>query len=151
MARGREGDHMDIQPIIIALPQQALDDLKQRLSMTRWPDEIPGLGWRFGTDRTYMRELVDYWQSAFDWRVQERALNAFAHFRAEIDGLGVHFIHAHGVGPRPLPLILTHGWPSSFVEMLKILPRLTDPAGHGGDPADAFDIVVPPLPGFAFS
>lgn len=142
---------MDIQPFTIAIPQQALDDLQQRLALTRWPDEIPGMGWRFGTDLTYVRALVDYWQSAFDWRAQEQALNTLAHFRADIDGLGIHFIHARGVGPRPLPLILTHGWPSSFVEMLKILSRLTDPAGHGGDPADAFDVVVPSLPGFAFS
>src|SRR5690242_466043 len=122
-----KGDHMEIQPFTIALPQQALDDLQQRLSMTRWPDEIPRSGWRFGTNLAYLRDLVGYWQTTFDWRAQEQALNAFAHFRADIDGQGVHFIHARGVGPRPLPLILTHGWPSSFVEMLKILPRLTDP------------------------
>jgi pimeloyl-ACP methyl ester carboxylesterase len=142
---------MDIRPFTIAISQPALDDLQQRLVMIRWPDEIPSAGWRFGTNLTYLRELVDYWQTSFDWRAQEHALNAFAQFRADIDGLGVHFIHARGVGPRPLPLILSHGWPSSFVEMLKILPRLTDPARHGGDPADAFDIVAPSLPGFAFS
>src|SRR5262249_13149256 len=100
-ALGREEDHMDIRPFTIAAPQQALDDLQQRLDLTRWPDEIPGGSWRFGADLTYMRSLVDYWQSAFDWRAQERALNAFAHFQADIDGLGVHFIHAHGVGLHP--------------------------------------------------
>jgi pimeloyl-ACP methyl ester carboxylesterase len=133
------------------MSQQTLDDLQRRLAMTRWPDEIPSAGWRFGTNLAYLRELVDYWQATFNWRAQEQALNMFAHFRADINGLGVHFIHARGVGPRPLPLILTHGWPSSFVEMLKILPRLTDPARYGADSEDAFDVVVPSLPGFAFS
>src|SRR5205807_2608375 len=95
--------------------------------------------------------LVDYWQHEFDWRAQEEKLNQFAHFRSEIDGLNIHFIHEQGQGPKPLPLIITHGWPGSFFEMFKLIPLLTDPASHGGDPADAFDVIVPSLPGFGFS
>ena len=92
-----------------------------------------------------------YWRNHFDWRAQEARLNQFAQFRADIDGFGIHFIHERGQGPKPLPIILTHGWPGSFFEMVKIIPLLTDPAGHGGDPADAFDVIVPSLPGFGFS
>ncbi|HEX7734565.1 MAG TPA: epoxide hydrolase, partial [Ktedonobacteraceae bacterium] len=99
----------------------------------------------------YLKTLVDYWQHEFDWRAQEEKLNQFAHFRAEIDGLNVHFIHEQGQGPKPLPLIITHGWPGLFFEMFKLIPLLTDPASHGGDPADAFDVIVPSLPGFGFS
>ncbi len=142
---------MDVQPFTIAVAQPALDDLHLRLAMTRLPDDVPGTGWGFGTDLAYLRDLVHYWRASFDWRAQERAFNAIPQFRADVDGMRVHFIHVRGVGPRPVPLILTHGWPSSFVEMLKVLPRLTDPARHGGDPTDAFDVVVPSLPGFAFS
>jgi pimeloyl-ACP methyl ester carboxylesterase len=97
---------------------------------------------------------VEYWGTRFDWQAQERAMNALPHFRADVDGHGIHFIHvrgARGRGPAPLPLIITHGWPSSFVEMLPLIPLLTDPAAHGGDPADAFDVVVPSVPGFGFS
>jgi pimeloyl-ACP methyl ester carboxylesterase len=94
---------------------------------------------------------VSYWQTGFDWRAQERAMNKFAHFRAEVEGLGLHFIHERGKGPEPIPLILTHGWPSSFAEMLKIIPLLTDPEAHGAGPQDSFDVVVPSVPGFGFS
>jgi pimeloyl-ACP methyl ester carboxylesterase len=142
---------MEIVPFTIAVPQAELDELQVRLSMTRLPDEVLASGWALGTDLAYLRDLVHYWRAEFDWRTQERALNTFSHFCANIDGLTIHFVRARGVGLRPLPLILTHGWPSSFVEMLKILPRLADPARFGGDPADAFDVVVPSLPGFAFS
>jgi pimeloyl-ACP methyl ester carboxylesterase len=139
------------QPFTVAIPQEALDDLHQRLSLTRWPDEIPGSGWTYGSNLTYMKELVRYWQTTFDWRRQEQRLNTFAHFHTTIDGTKIHFLHMRGNGPHPIPLLLTHGWPSSFVEMLKILPMLTDPAQYGGDPADAFDVVVPSLPGYGFS
>lgn len=142
---------MSVTPFTIAIPQATLDDLRDRLSRTRWPDSITGGDWQFGTDPAYLKELVAYWQSGFDWRAQEAALNRFAQFRAEVDGVGIHFIHERGVGPKPLPLILSHGWPDSFVRMLKLIPLLTDPASHGGDPADAFDVVVPSLPGFGFS
>ena len=99
----------------------------------------------------YVKELVEYWRTTFDWRARERAINAFQHFRADVDGLGIHFIHERGQGPDPLPLIVTHGWPGSFAEMLEIIPMLTDPASHGADPADSFDVVVPSLPGYGFS
>jgi len=142
---------MSIQPFTIHVPHTTIDDLQGRLARTRWPDEIAGAGWDYGTNLAYLMGLVAYWRDDFDWRAQEARLNQFAHFRAEIDGCGIHFIHERGRGPQPLPLIITHGWPSSFAQMLKIIPPLTDPARHGGDPADAFDVVVPSLPGFGFS
>src|ERR1043166_8767983 len=142
---------MEQHPFTISVPQAVLDDLAERLARTRWPDEVNDAGWDYGVNLAYLQELVDFWRTGFDWRAQERALNAWHHYRAEVDGLGIHFIHERGKGPKPFPLILTHGWPSTFVEMLKIIPLLTDPASHGGDPADAFDVVVPSLPGYGFS
>lgn len=142
---------VDILPFTISMPQEALDDLHLRLGLTRFPDEVVGTDWRFGTDLEYLRELVAYWRDDFDWRAQESALNEFPHFRAYIDGVGVHFIQVRGVGPHPMPLVLTHGWPSSFFEMLKVIPRLADPSRYGGDPTDAFDVVVPSMPGYTFS
>lgn len=142
---------MNVNPFTIAVPQAALDDLQMRLAQTRWPDEIPGSGWSYGSNLAYMKEVVSYWQTTFDWRRQEQQLNRLAHFRTMIHGMGIHFVHERGIGPHPFPLILTHGWPSSFLEMLKILPRLTDPARFGGNPADAFDVVIPSLPGYGFS
>ena len=127
---------MNIERFTIDVPQATLDDLAARLADTRWPDEIPGMGWDYGTNPAYLRELAEYWRTEYDWRAQERALNQFDHFRANVDGLGVHFIHARGMGPNPFPLIISHGWPGSVVEMLKIIPMLTDPVAHGGDPAD---------------
>lgn len=142
---------MKVEPFRIQIPSGAIDDLRQRLTRTRWPDAIPGTGWEYGADLDYMKQLVDYWLTKFDWRQQEAGLNRFRHFRAEVDGLGVHFIHEMGKGPKPLPIVITHGWPGSFAEMTKIIPLLTDPAAHGGDPADAFDVVVPSMPGYGFS
>ena len=142
---------MDIKPFTVSLRPAVLDDLRERLENTRWPDEVSGAGWDYGANLGFMRSLVDYWHEDFDWPAQERALNAFQHFQAEIDGWGIHFIHVRGRGPKPMPLIITHGWPSSFVEMLKLIPLLADPGAHGGDPADAFDVVAPSLPGFGFS
>ena len=142
---------MDIRPFTVNVPQPTLDDLRARLARTRWPDEVDGAGWDYGANLAYMRELVQYWATRFDWRRHEQALNAFPQFRADVDGTGVHFIHVRGRGPAPLPLLITHGWPSSVLEMLEIIPRLADPGAHGGDPADAFDVVVPSVPGFGFS
>ena len=142
---------MDVKPFKVEIPEAILEDLRQRLADTRWPDEIAGSGWNYGFDLAYIKELVEYWRTHFDWRAQEQAINAFAHFRANIDGLGIHFIHERGKGPNPTPLIITHGWPSSFSEMLKIIPLLTDPASHGGDPADSFDVVIPSMLGYGFS
>ena len=142
---------MAARPFTIDVPDAVLDDLRRRLEQTRWPDEIPGTAWDYGSNLGYMKELVEYWRTRFDWRAQERYLNSLPHFKAQVDGLGIHFIHLKGKGPAPLPLIVTHGWPGSFFEMYKIAGPLTDPASHGGDPADAFDLVVPSLPGYGFS
>ena len=142
---------MEVQPYKVEVSQDVLDDLKRRLEHTRWPDEIVGSGWDFGSNLAYVKELCEYWRTEFDWRAQERDINTFRHFRTELDGLNIHFIHQRGKGPNPMPLIITHGWPSTFFELLKIIPPLTDPASHGGDPADAFDVVVPSLPGYGFS
>jgi pimeloyl-ACP methyl ester carboxylesterase len=142
---------MGIQPFQVNIPQATLDDLRERLARTRWPDEVEGAGWDYGTNLQYMKEFVDYWQHKFDWRKQEAKLNQFAQFRAEVDGVGIHFIHERGKGPNPTPILLIHGWPDSFYRMYKIIPLLTDPARYGGGPADSFDVIVPSLPGFGFS
>ncbi|GHO42155.1 epoxide hydrolase family protein [Ktedonospora formicarum] len=142
---------MNIQPFNIAIPQSTLDDLRERLARTRWPDEVEGAGWSYGTNLDYLKRLVTYWQHEYDWRKQEAALNRYSQFRADIDGLGIHFIHERGKGPNPLPIILTHGWPDSFYRMHKIIPMLTDPERFGGNAADSFDVIVPSIPGFGFS
>ena len=141
---------MPAEPFRIDVPQAVLDDLRARLAMTRWIEEAED-GWARGADLRYLKALAAHWQGRFDWRAQEAAINGLAQFRAVVDGLRIHFIHVRGVGPRPLPLVLTHGFPDSFVRFLKIVPLLTDPAASGGDPEDAFDVVVPSLPGYAFS
>ena len=142
---------MDEIPLTIEVPDAVLDDLDRRLEATRWPGEIPGSDWDYGTSQGYVQELVEYWRTRFDWKAQERRINAFRHYKTIVEGLGIHFIHEQGKGPNPMPLIMTHGWPGSFFEMSKIIPLLTDPGGHGGDPADAFDVVVPSMPGYGFS
>lgn len=139
------------RPFCIQVDQQTLDDLRDRLERTRWPDPAPGGGWDQGTEMGYLRRLVEYWRDQFDWRAQECRLNALPQFHAKVDGLDLHFIHLRGSGPNPLPLLLTHGWPSSFVEFEKIIPLLIDPASHGGNADDSFDVVVPSLPGYGFS
>jgi pimeloyl-ACP methyl ester carboxylesterase len=143
--------HPPVQPFSIAVPEATLRDLRERLDKTRWPDEVPDSGWDYGTHLGYLKDLVAYWRDAFDWRAQERRLNQLSHFRTDIEGLGIHFIHVRGNAPSAFPLVLTHGWPSSFFELTKLIPLLTDPAAHGGDQADAFDVVVPSMPGFGFS
>lgn len=131
----------------------ALDDLRARLRATRWPDAPQEAGWSLGTDLEYLRELVDYWAHEFDWRAQEEALYRLPRFRIPVGGLGIHFVHARAVAPSGpvLPLVLGHGWPDSFWRYSKVVPLLTDPGAHGGDPADAFDVVVPDMPGFGYS
>ena len=146
-----EPTNTEVRPFRIAVPQADLDDLRGRLGRTRWTDEVDHAGWDYGTNLDYLRELTNYWLEGFDWRRQEDELNRFAQFRAEIDGFGVHFVHERGKGPDPMPLLLLHGWPDSFYRFHKIVPMLTDPERHGGDPADSFDVVVPSLPGFGFS
>ena len=142
---------MEVLPFEIAIDDAALDDLRQRLKDTRWPDEIPGSGWEYGSNLAYLKELVEYWRTTFDWRAQEKKLNLSHHFKTQVDELEVHFIHERGKGPNPMPLVITHGWPSSFFEMSKIIPLLADPESHGADPSDSFDVVAPSLPGFGFS
>ena len=142
---------MNIQPFYVDIPQATLDDLRERLARTRWPDEVEGAGWDYGTNLAYLKELVAYWQHTFDWRAQEARLNQFAHFKTDMNGRLIHFIHERGKGPNPLPLILTHGWPDSFYRMHKIIPMLTDPESFGGNAADSFDVIVPSIPGFGFS
>ena len=140
-----------IAPFRIEVPDAVLRDLRERIARTRWPDEISGSGWDYGTNLAYLRELLDYWRDRFDWRAQERKLNDLSQFRADVDGLDLHFVHARGGGPDPMPLLMLHGWPSTFYEMTKVLPMLADPAAHGGGPGDSFDVVVPSLPGCGFS
>jgi pimeloyl-ACP methyl ester carboxylesterase len=142
---------MSFQPFTIHVDEDVLVDLKQRLARTRWPDELPDSGWDYGTNRAYLQKLVRYWREEFDWRAQERLLNTFPQFQTEIEGVTLHFQHIKGQGERPLPLIMSHGWPGSFFEMYKVIGPLTDPARFGADPADAFDLVVPSLPGYGFS
>ena len=105
---------MDVRPFTIAVEDSVLEDLQQRLADTRWPDEIPNTGWDYGSNLAYLKELVEHWRTKFDWRAQEAKLNAFSHFKSEVDGLDIHFIHEKGRGPNPIPLVITHGWPRSF-------------------------------------
>ena len=142
---------MTPEKFTIAVPDAVLDDLARRLDATRWPDEIVDAGWDYGTNLAYLKALAGYWRRGYDWRRQEAALNQLPQYRLEIDGLRLHFVHCRGKGPAPLPLVISHGWPGSFVEMVKLIPLLTDPAAHGGRAEDAFDVVVPSLPGYGFS
>ena len=140
-----------VEPFRVAVADDALDDLRRRLDHTRWIEDMGSGGWDFGLSIEYMRELVDYWRRQYDWRAAERGMYTFAHFQTHIDRRRVHFIHERGRGPQPLPIVLTHGFPDSFLRFTKLIPMLTDPASHGGDPNDAFHVVAPSLPGFAFS
>lgn len=139
------------EPFQVAVPDEVLTDLRRRLAATRWPDPIGPDDWTSGAPIALVRALADHWREAFDWRAQERALNAWPQLRVRIDGYDLHVVHARGTGPNPLPLALTHGWPSSIHEFVKVLGPLTDPGAYGGDPEDAFDVVVPALPGYPFS
>ncbi len=142
---------MAVQSFQINVPQAVLDDLQERLARTRWTAEVEGVGWDYGTNVSYMRQLADYWQHKYDWRKYEAELNKFAHFKADVDGVGIHFIHERGKGPKPMPIILTHGWPDSFYRFHKVIPMLTDPEKYGGKPEDSFDVIAPSIPGFGFS
>ena len=142
---------MSIHTFKIAIPQADLDDLRERLARTRWPNELPGGGWSRGVPVDYLKGLAEYWRTGYDWRKYEAALNAFPQFTTEIDGQNIHFLHARSPEPDALPLIITHGYPSSIVEFMNLIGPLTNPRVHGGDPADAFHVVAPSLPGFGFS
>ncbi|WP_416411218.1 epoxide hydrolase family protein [Pantoea sp. App145] len=142
---------MSVQPFQIDIAQSQLDDLEWRLRQTRWAAPLPGTAWQKGTAIDELKALVDYWLHQYDWRQQEHELNQLAHFYWQQGETPVHFIHQRGNGPNPLPLLLTHGWPDSFLRYQKIIPLLTDPVRFGGKAEDAFDVIVPSLPGFAFS
>ena len=139
------------QPFTLSVADTALADLRTRLALTRFPDQAPGEPWAFGTSVAYMQDLVADWQNRFDWRAQEAALNAFPQFKVALHGIDLHYLHVLGIGPNPTPLLLLHGWPGSVFEFLDIIPRLTDPARFGGDPADAFTVIAPSLPGYGLS
>ena len=128
-----------------------IDDLRRRLRATRWPDVPEGSEWSLGTDVRYLRELTGYWADGFDWSAEESVLGRLRHFRIELEGIGIHLVHERAVGGPAMPLLLNHGWPDSFWRYLKVIPLLTDPGAHGGDPADAFDVIVPDMPGFGAS
>lgn len=140
-----------ITPFEIHIPDADIADLKARLASARLPAQIPGTGWEYGTNAAYLKELVDYWQNDFDWREQERELNQFDQFMTSIDEVPIHFIHQRSSNPDALPLLITHGWPGSFVEFRKIIGPLTEPQLYGGNAEDAFHVVIPSLPGFGFS
>jgi pimeloyl-ACP methyl ester carboxylesterase len=135
----------------IFIPQDRLADMRRRLAATRWADDFGNDSWRYGVERGWLQGMVDYWAGDFDWRAQEAAMNRFEHYKVAIDDVPIHFIHMRGKGPNPLPIVLTHGWPWTFWDWKDVIGPLVDPAAHGGDPADSFDVVVPSLPGFAFS
>ena len=140
-----------IRPFTIAIPQADLDDLRSRLAGTRWPDELPGVGWRRGVPLSYLKTLAAHWRDSYDWREHEAGLNQFPQFTTEIDGQAIHFLHARSPEPDALPLLLIHSWPGSIVEFMRLIGPLSDPRAHGGNAADAFHVVVPSIPGFGFS
>ena len=142
---------LDLQPFTVAIPEVQLDDLRERLARTRLPQQLRDAGWDYGTELGYLSELLTYWRDEYDWRRAEARLNAFDQYLTEIDGARVHFLHARSPEPDAMPLVITHGWPGSGVEFLDVLGPLSDPAAHGGDPADAFHVVAPSIPGYGFS
>jgi pimeloyl-ACP methyl ester carboxylesterase len=142
---------ISLESFEIKISPKVLDDLSYRLANTRWPDEVKDSKWNYGANLSYMKELIDYWQKEYDWRRKEAELNQFSHYLTKIDGHNIHFIHEHGKGPNPTPIIITHGWPGSFYEICKLIPLLTDPESYGGEPDESFDIIIPSLPGFGFS
>ncbi|MEU3064473.1 epoxide hydrolase family protein [Streptomyces subrutilus] len=133
------------------VPQRELDDLGERLARVRWPDELPGVGWAYGIPLERMRPLVEYWRDGYDWRAAEARLNSWPQFTTTVDGARVHFAHLRSPEPDATPLLMTHGWPGSIVEFQEVADLLTDPRAHGGDPADAFHLVLPGIPGFGLS
>src|SRR5918996_3145123 len=146
-----EGAGTDVKPFRIRVAEADLEDLRDRLARTRWPGELPGVGWDDGVPLAYLKELVEYWRTSYDWRTHEARLNELPHFTTAIDGLDVHFLHVRSPEPDALPLIITHGWPGSIVELTEIIGPLAHPRAHGGDPGDAFHVVAPSIPGFGFS
>lgn len=139
------------EPFTVAIPDADLADLRARLAATRWADDFGNADWRYGVERGWLEDMVRYWRDDYDWRAQEREINRLPQFRVSIDGVPLHFVHVRGKGPAPMPLLLVHGWPWTFMDFHRLVGPLTDPAAHGGDPADAFDLVIPSLPGHGFS
>jgi hypothetical protein len=140
-----------LDPTPIHVPDEVLADLGRRLAQTRWFDDEGNDDWYYGVNGAYLRELVDYWRDGYDWRAAEAAINAYEHYRVRVDGVPVHFLRRPGSGPDPTPLLLTHGWPWTFWHWAKVLDPLADPGAHGGDPDEAFEVLVPSFPGFGFS
>jgi epoxide hydrolase len=140
-----------MQEFRIQIPQTKLDDLIRRIENTRWPDELPDVGWERGVPLDYLMELAEYWRTEFDWRAAEARLNEFPQYITEIDGTTIHFVHVRSPEKNALPVLISHGWPGSFVEFTEVIGPLTDPRAHGLDPAVAFDVVIPSLPGYGFS
>jgi pimeloyl-ACP methyl ester carboxylesterase len=140
-----------ITPFTIAVADEVLDDLRDRLARTRWPDQIPGAGWDYGAELSAVQDLCEYWRTTFDWRRAEALLNSWPQFQTDVDGINIHFIQARSQHEDAIPLCITHGWPGSIAEFMKILGPLTDPTAHGGDAADAFHVVAPSMPGYGFS
>jgi pimeloyl-ACP methyl ester carboxylesterase len=150
-AQSPRGTDAEIRPFTIRVPDAVLADLAARLKNPRIPAALDAGGWTYGTDTIYLKQLATYWRDRFDWRAQERALNRFEQFTTDIDGLTIHFLHRRSKQANAFPLLITHGWPGSFVEFTKVIGPLTDPVAHGGRGEDAFDVVIPSIPGFAFS
>jgi pimeloyl-ACP methyl ester carboxylesterase len=140
-----------MRPFRIEISDDDLNDLRRRIAGTRWPDELPDAGWSRGVPLGYLKELAEYWRTAYDWRAAEARLNACPQFITELDGEDVHFLHVRSPEPDALPLLITHGWPGSVAEFLDVIGPLSDPRAHGGDPADAFHLVIPSIPGYGFS
>lgn len=139
------------EPFRLHIDDARLDEMNRRLRATSWADDFGNADWEYGVERSWLEEMVRYWRDDFDWRAQEAAMNRFEHFRVVVDGVPLHFLHARGRGPDPKPLVLTHGWPWTFWDWKDVIPRLVDPAAYGGDPRASYDVVVPSLPGVAFS
>jgi len=142
---------MSKESFSVAISEETLRDLRDRLARVRWPGDFANADWQYGTNLTYLKELVEYWRDRYDWRKHEREMNSFSHYKTTIDGIPIHFIHEPGKGPNPMPIVLNHGWPWTFWDLHKVIRPLADPAAFGGDPADAFSVVVPSLPGYGFS
>jgi pimeloyl-ACP methyl ester carboxylesterase len=140
-----------VDRFVIDVPDAVLGDLHRRLDAARWADDFANEDWRYGANTQYIRELAAYWRGEYKWPARQRQMNAFAHFRTDLQGIPIHFIHERGQGPAPVPLLLIHGWPWSFWDYRKVIGPLSDPGSYGGDPRDAFDVIVPSLPGFAFA
>jgi len=147
----QESALMQVEEFQIAVPDGVLEDLRARLARARFPRQIPGADWAYGTDADYMRELVAHWLDVYEWREQEAMLNALPQYRAEIDGHWLHYLHVRSAHPDALPLVLTHGWPGSVMEFHKVIDPLVAPERHGGDPRDAFHVICPSMTGYAWT